>query len=240
MRAHGRERDQLRELTLERGFTRSSPGSVLGRAGRTMVLCTVNIEDGVPPFLLNTNKGWLTAEYSMLPGSAGGRRPREGRRPQPDARALEIGRLIGRTLRASLNLARLPGRTAWVDCDVLQADGGTRTLAVTAAMVALIDALRHSESKGWTRSWPVVSPIAAISAGLVNGEALLDLDYAEDSRAEVDLNVVMNASGEFVEIQSTAEQGSMTHDQLQTLLGLCSGGIEQIRALQQQALGEAW
>lgn len=239
-RAGNREPEEPREISFERGFTQSSPGSVLARAGRTVVLCTVNVEDGVPPFLLNTNRGWLTAEYSMLPGSTGGRRAREGRRGPPDSRSLEIGRLIGRALRASLHLGRMPGRTAFVDCDVLQADGGTRTLAISGAMVALADALRHAESKGWLRSWPVLSPVAAISAGLLHGEALLDLDYAEDSRADVDMNVVMNARGEFVEVQSSAEHGTMTPEQFQTLVDTCRRGIDKVLALQQEALGQNW
>ncbi len=230
--------DQIRELTLERRFTENVPGSVLVRGGKTVVLCTASLEDGVPPFLMNTNRGWLTAEYSMLPGSTKSRKARDGRRPYPDARSLEIGRLIGRSLRAACDFSKMPGRTIWVDCDVLQADGGTRTLSISGAMVALTDACKEAERRGWLRGWPIVSPVAAISAGIVRGEALVDLDYSEDSNAEVDMNVVMNDKEEFVEIQSSAEKGTFNGGQLESMLGLCSQSIREILELQTKVLAD--
>lgn len=237
MRADGRELDQLREVRFTRNFTQSSQGSVLVEFGRTRVLCTANLLDGVPPFMLNTNRGWLTAEYSMLPGSTQKRRAREGRKPGSiDARSLEISRMIGRSLRAACNFKRLPGRTVWVDCDVLEADGGTRTASITGAMIALNDAFRTAERNKWLRGWPILSPVAAISAGMVDGKPVLDLDYAEDSRADTDLNVVRNSKGEYVEIAGAAEGLPLSRASLNALLDLCDHGTAELFKLQDRAL----
>ncbi len=208
---------------------------MLARSGRTIVLCTVTLEETVPPFLLNTNKGWLTAEYAMLPGSTGGRKQRE-RSGRVDARSLEIGRLIGRSLRAAVDTGRFPGRTVCVDCDVLQADGGTRTTAINGAMVALVDAFRVMEQRGWLRGKPLATHVGAMSVGLHGGSVIVDLCYEEDSRAEVDLNVVMTADGRFVEVQGGAERGAFTPAQLDQLLGAARTALGEVFTLQQKAL----
>ncbi len=235
MRPDGRQANELRKLNFQRRFTDAPLGSVLSSAGRTMVLCTVTVDDTVPAFLMNTNQGWLTAEYAMLPGSTGGRKPRE-RGGRPDARALEIGRLIGRSLRAAVDSTRFPGRTICVDCDVVQADGGTRTTAINGAMVALTDAFRVMEQRGWVRGKALAMPVAAMSVGIVRGEVLVDLCYEEDSRAEVDLNVVLTADGRFVEVQGGAERGAFTPAQLETMLASARGALEEVFSLQQKAL----
>ena len=238
MRPDGRLPHELRRLAFQRRYTEAPLGSVLSRAGRTMVLCTVTVEETVPAFLLNTNKGWLTAEYAMLPGSTGGRKSRE-RGGRPDARALEIGRLIGRSLRAAVDTSRFPGRTLNVDCDVLQADGGTRTTAINGAMVALTDALRVMEQRQWLRgsaAQALATTIGAMSVGLLRGETLVDLCYEEDSRAEVDLNVVMTSDGRFVEVQGGAERGAFTQAQLDLMIGTARTALSDVFALQQKAL----
>ncbi len=235
MRPDGRQSNELRKIGFQRRFTDAPLGSVLSVAGRTKVLCTVTVEETVPPFLLNTNQGWLTAEYAMLPGSTGGRKPRE-RGGRPDARALEIGRLIGRSLRAAVDPTRFPGRTICVDCDVVQADGGTRTTAINGAMVALTDAFRVMEQRGWVRGKPLATPVGAMSVGILRGEVLVDLCYEEDSRAEVDLNVVLTADGRFVEVQGGAERGAFSPAQLESMLAAARGALDQVFALQQKAL----
>jgi ribonuclease PH len=235
LRPDGRSPLDLRATRFLRRYTDAPLGSVLAEAGRTKVLCTVTLEDTVPPFLLNTNQGWLTAEYAMLPGSTAGRKPRE-RGTKPDARSLEIGRLIGRSLRAAVDLSRFPGRTVCVDCDVLQADGGTRTAAINGAMVALVDAFQHMEARGWLRGRPILAHVAAVSVGLVDGELRVDLTYDEDSRAEVDLNVVMTSDGRFVEVQGGAERGAFTSAQLEQMLEAARGALASLFALEQRAL----
>lgn len=205
--------------------------------GKTIVFCTVSVEDGVPPFLMNSGRGWLSAEYSMLPGSSHQRKQRASRRGGVDGRSLEIGRLVGRSLRAVTNLKVVGQRTFWVDCDVIQADGGTRTAAITGGYVALHDALSSCKKMGKLGDvWPLRSSVAAVSVGRVNGKTFLDLDYKLDSQAEVDMNIVMTGSGDFVEIQGTAERGTFSHDHLEEFLELARKGIEELTGMQNTAL----
>ncbi len=239
MRAGQRKPDEPREVRITRAFTASSPGSVLIEAGRTRLLCTATVENQVPQWLRGTDSGWVTAEYAMLPGSTGQRKPRESRTGKPDARSLEIQRLIGRSLRAVTNLKAFPDKAVWLDCDVLEADGGTRTLAVTGAWVALHDAFAWMEDQGLLESWPLRTQVAAVSVGLVGGLPLLDLDYQEDSQAEVDLNVVMTREGEFVEIQGTAEREPFPREALDRLLDLAERGIRKILEVQTRAVAPA-
>jgi len=236
MRAHQRDPDQPRPVKITRAFTSSAPGSVLIEAGRTRLLCTATVENQVPAWLRGSGSGWVTAEYAMLPGSTRQRKPREARTGKADARSLEIQRLIGRSLRAVTNLQAIPDKSIWLDCDVLEADGGTRTLAVTGAWVALHDALAWLEEQGELETWPLTCQVAAVSVGIVGGVPLLDLDYQEDSQADVDLNVVMTSRGEFVEIQGTAEKTPFDREALGTLLDLAQKGIDQLLALQAEAV----
>ena len=238
MRPDGRKDDELREIRITRGFTETPHGSVLIEFGRTKVLCTAIIEDGVPPWLYNKGKGWVTAEYSMLPGSSHQRKQRDSRRGKVDGRSLEIGRLAGRALRAVIKLDAIGSRTIWLDCDVLQADGGTRTAAITGAYVALHDALQHLQKKNaLIKGWPLRSSVAAVSVGLQKGKVLLDLNYQEDSRADMDMNIVMTGSGEFVEVQGTAERGTFNREQLGEVLDLAAKGIKELTISQNKALG---
>jgi len=232
MRADGRGDDELREVTFQRHFNDRPAGSVLTSFGRTRVLCTACVEDGVPPWLMNSGKGWLTGEYGMLPAATDGRKAREGRTGKTDSRSLEISRFIGRCLRAVVDLRAIPNRTIWLDCDVLQADGGTRTAALSGAYVALRDALEAKRLK----TWPLKTSIAAVSVGIVDGRAVLDLNYEEDSRAEVDLNVAMTGEAQFVEIQGTAETNPFDENGLQEMLRLARLGIASITMKQQLAL----
>ena len=236
MRPDGRPPNELRPCRFARHFTDAPLGSVLAQAGRTKVLCAVTVDDTVPAFLLNTNKGWLTAEYAMLPGATGNRKPRE-RGGRPDARSLEIGRLIGRSLRAAVDLTRFPGRTVCIDCDVLQADGGTRTTAINGAMVALVDAFRVMEQRGWLRGKPIATHVGATSVGIVGGEMRVDLAYEEDSRADVDMNVVKTGDGRFVEVQGTAEGPPFERSALDGLLALADAGIRELVEMQRAVTG---
>ncbi|MCZ6785731.1 MAG: ribonuclease PH [Planctomycetota bacterium] len=231
MRTDGRGEDELRPITFERHFNDRRPGSVLVSVGSTRVLCTACVEDGVPPWLSNSGKGWLTAEYSMLPGSTDRRKARESRIGKADSRSLEISRFIGRSFRTAVDLKALRDRTVWLDCDVLQAHGGTRTAAVTGAYVALHDALTASNIK----PWPIKTSVAAVSVGIVGGRALLDLDYKEDASASVDLNVTMTGDAEFIEIQGTAESRPFDDLALQEMLRLARLGIASITTKQQMA-----
>ncbi len=247
MRAGGRKADELRPLSLKRRFTRQAPGSVLVEMGRTRVLCTCCVEPSVPPFLVGTGKGWLTAEYSMLPGSTQTRKARD-RGGKVDGRGVEIQRLIGRALRTVVDLAKLGERTLWIDCDVLEADGGTRTASINGAFVALVDALaatRKVVPKPPLVPMPPVAEIirdsaAAVSVGLLDGEELLDLEYSEDKDAEVDLNLVMTGAGEFIEVQAGGEEATFSNAQLERLLKLGKAGIEAVTARQRKALGKDW
>ena len=243
-RGDGRRPDELRMLKFQRRYTRQAPGSVLVRMGRTTVLCTCCVEPAVPPFLVGRGQGWLTAEYGMLPGSTAGRKPRD-RGGKVDGRGVEIQRLIGRSLRAVVNLAKLGERTLWIDCDVLEADGGTRTAAINGAFVALADALVAARKSGQQPSLPppaeiVRDSVAAVSVGVVDGAELLDLDYREDRDAEVDLNLVMTGSGQYVEVQGTGEEATFSQTQLDRLLKLGRLGVEAVTKQQRQALGANW
>ena len=231
MRADGRRADELRPLEIEVDYLEQPAGSVLISAGKTRVLCTASITEGVPRWLMGKGKGWMTAEYGLLPASTGERTAREASSGRQKGRTVEIQRLIGRSLRAVTDLDALGERTLWIDCDVLQADGGTRCAAISGAYVASRRALdRFGLGKALTNS------VAGVSLGIVDGEALLDLDYSEDSRAEVDLNVVMSGDGRLIEVQATAEGERYTREQLDELLDLAAAGIEQIGEAQQQAV----
>jgi ribonuclease PH len=236
-RGDGRAPDALRAVTLEVGYTKHAEGSCLVRMGDTWVLCTASVEDGVPVFLRGQGQGWVTAEYGMLPRST---TSRSRRNPQA-ARSLEIQRLIGRSLRAVTDLPALGDRTITLDCDVLQADGGTRTAAVTGACVALFEACERLRRSDLLSRWPLRELVAAVSVGIVDGEPRLDLPYEEDCRAEVDMNVVMTASGKFVEVQGTAESAPFGEGELQGLLALARKGVGELVAAQRAALrlGEA-
>src|SRR4051812_25793597 len=239
-RPNDRKPDQLRPLSFERGYTRSAPGSVLVRMGRTTVLCTCCVEPKVPDFLVGKGKGWLTAEYGMLPGSTNTRKPRD-KAGKVDGRGVEIQRLIGRSLRAVVDLSKLGERTLWVDCDVLEADGGTRTAAINGALVAVVDALTKVQPQLGVAVRDVVpTSVGAVSVGVVDGEERLDLEYVEDVAADVDLNLVMTGAGAFIEVQGTGEEATFSRDQLNGLLALGEAGIRQITAAQRAALGDRW
>src|SRR4051812_1777310 len=233
-RHDGRAPGELRPVSIERGFSRQSPGSVLYRAGRTTLLVTAQLSNKVPPFLEGKMVGWLTAEYAMLPGSTPTRKSRG-----PDGRGTEIQRLIGRSLRAIVDTRALGPRTILVDADVLEADGGTRTAAITGAFVAVADAIRNRIGPEAGRGI-LKDSIAALSAGIVNGEPVVDLDYVEDSRADVDFNVVRLGGGGLVEVQGTGEGGVFSRSQLTALLDLAEAGIDQLARLQREALGTDW
>jgi ribonuclease PH len=237
MRPSGRAADELRPVSLETGVSRHAEGSCLVRYGHTHVLCTASVEEKVPPFLRNTGKGWVTAEYGMLPRSTNTRTQREAARGKQSGRTLEIQRLIGRSLRAVTELGGLGERQVVIDCDVLQADGGTRTAAITGAWVALHRALARIVAAGGLPRLPLAEPVAAVSCGLIKGEAVLDLDYAEDSAAEADANFVLAASGGIVEIQVTAEQAPISVEDFARLQQLASVGIARLVELQRAAIG---
>ena len=236
MRPSGRNADELRPIRLTRGFTQHAEGSVLVEFGNTRVLCTASVEARVPPWLRNSNRGWVTAEYGMLPRATGSRTDREAARGRQQGRTVEIQRLIGRSLRAVVDLEALGERRIVVDCDVLQADGGTRTASITGGYVALADAVQPLMKAGQVRRNPLHGQVAAISVGIHNGTAVLDLDYAEDSDAETDMNVVMNDAGHFIEIQGTAEGHAFRRPELESMLDLASDGIDRLIAEQRKAL----
>jgi ribonuclease PH len=235
-RTDGRRSDELREVRITPGFMPYAEGSALIEMGRTRVVCTATLEDRVPQFRRNTGQGWLTAEYSMLPRATQQRTQRETGRGGPSGRTHEIQRLIGRSLRAVTNLSRMGERTITLDCDVLQADGGTRTASITGAYVALVLACRRLVRENRLPSVPVSGEVAAVSVGLVAGVPLLDLKYDEDSRAEVDMNVVCTGDGRFVELQGTAEGRPFSHDEMEELLALARRGLETLFAAQRAAL----
>ena len=240
MRSDHRQPDQIRPTTIERGYTQSAPGSVLIQCGRTTVLCTASVDAHVPAWMAGRGRGWITAEYSMLPGSTRPRKRRE-RGPLVDGRSSEIQRLVGRSLRAVADLSLLGERTITIDCDVLEADGGTRTAGITGALVALVDALESiRDALPDASRYPLRESIAAVSAGIVAGEVLLDLDHREDSAASVDMNVVMAGNDRFVEVQGTGEEATFTEDDLTALVRLARAGIRQLTDLQRQSLGETW
>ncbi|MDO5030728.1 MAG: ribonuclease PH [Corynebacterium sp.] len=235
-RADGRALDEMRKVTITRGFTDNPAGSVLVTFGNTRVMCTASVEQSVPRFKRDTGEGWLTAEYSMLPAATHERMPRESMRGKVKGRTHEISRLIGRSLRAAVDLKELGENTINIDCDVLQADGGTRTASITGAYVALADALTYLHAAGAVPGAPLKAPVAAVSVGIVDGRVSLDLPYEEDSRAEVDLNVVMTAEGKFVEIQGTGEDGTFDRDQLNAMLDSAEKGLRELIAIQQEVL----
>jgi len=235
-RPSGRRPDALRPVRLTRGFTRHAEGSVLVEFGDTRVLCTASVEDKVPSFLRGQGKGWLTAEYGMLPRATHTRSDREAARGKQSGRTQEIQRLIGRSLRAVVDLSRLGERTIQIDCDVLQADGGTRTAAITGAWVAVSDAIALLIGQGRLEASPMSDSVAAVSVGLWRGQAVLDLDYAEDSDCDTDMNVVMTGSGGIVEVQGTAEGAPFSREQVDALLDLAAAGIGRLGALQREAL----
>jgi ribonuclease PH len=236
-RPSGRAADELRRVRVQRGFTRHPEGSVLVEFGDTRVLCTASVEDRVPPFLKDSGRGWVTAEYGMLPRSTNTRNEREAARGKQSGRTQEIQRLIGRSLRSVVDLTSLGGRTIQIDCDVLQADGGTRTAAITGGFVALHDALTWLAGKGALPSIPVRDFVAAVSVGVYEGTPVLDLDYAEDSASGCDMNIVMTGAGSFVEVQGTAEGATFTRAEMDALLGLAQRGIAQLVSEQRRALG---
>ncbi|MFP5318512.1 MAG: ribonuclease PH [Acidimicrobiia bacterium] len=235
-RPDGREPDDLRPLSFVRDYTEFAPGSVLVSMGRTKVLCTASVDERVPPWMRGQGKGWVTAEYSMLPGSTSERSDREVNRGKPSGRTQEIQRLIGRSLRAVIDMVALGERQVMLDCDVLQADGGTRTASICGAYVALHDACTRMVQAGRLPAHPLTAACAAVSVGIVDGVPLLDLDYAADVRAEVDMNVVMTSEGRFVEVQGTAEGLPFTRSELDDLLGLAEHGIAFILEAQAEAL----
>jgi ribonuclease PH len=236
-RLDGRSPGQIRPLTFQRHWLPNVPGSVLVAAGGTRVLCTAVVEDGVPSFLMNSDQGWLTAEYAMLPASTAERRGRD-RAGRTDGRAVEIQRLVGRALRAVVNRRAYPGRTAWVDCDVLAADGGTRTAAINGAYVALHDAFAALKAGGALRSWPLSDSVRAISIALIEGELCADPTYYEDSQAEVDLNLVMTGGGRLIEVSGGAERGTFSLEQMQALIELGQEGLARVGAAQEAALAQ--
>lgn len=235
-RPSGREADQMRQVTLTRHYTKHAEGSVLVEFGDTKVICTVSVEAGVPRFLRGSGQGWITAEYGMLPRSTGGRMQREASRGKQGGRTLEIQRLIGRSLRAAVDLKSLGENTLYIDCDVIQADGGTRTASITGACVALVDALRVMKQRGSLKKIPAVQMISAVSVGIYQGEPVLDLDYLEDSAADTDLNVVVTDKGGFIEVQGTAEAAPFSAEELNAMLALAKQGVDQLFALQRAAL----
>jgi ribonuclease PH len=237
MRPSGRKPDELRAVRIQRGFTRHAEGSVLVEFGDTRVLCTASVEERVPPFLKDTGRGWVTAEYGMLPRSTNTRTDREAARGKQSGRTQEIQRLIGRSLRAVVDLGALGARTVHLDCDVLQADGGTRTAAITGSFVALHDAIAWLQKKKLLRESPVRDFVAAVSVGIYQGAPVLDLDYAEDSACGCDMNVVMTGAGNFVEVQGTAEGAAFGRAELDRLIGLAERGIRQLIGEQKKALG---
>src|SRR5256886_1127487 len=238
MRSDGRQPKQLRPLTITPGYIKTADGSVLIEFGDTKVICTAKLEERVPSFLRNSGKGWITAEYGMLPGSSQVRIARESSRGKVGGRTHEIQRLIGRSLRAVADLPSLGEKTIWIDCDVIQADGGTRTASITGAFVAMVDALRHMKKQGSFAELPLLDFVAATSVGKVSSEVLLDLNYEEDSKAEVDMNIVKTGGGRFVEIQGTAEDGSFSEEELRLLMSAAHKGTQELILIQRGVLGD--
>jgi ribonuclease PH len=238
-RSYGRTPDQLRPTVIEPDFVRPATGSALISVGETRVICTASVQESVPRWLMGSGRGWVTAEYGMLPASTGERKQRDISRGRLDGRTVEIQRLIGRSLRVAVDFEALGERAIYVDCDVLQADGGTRCASITGGMVALRLACERLVAEGKLERSPLSGTVAAVSSGIVDGVPLLDLDYSEDSTAEVDANVVMTGDGGLVEVQATAERTPLSRAHLDELLGLAAGGIDELRALQGQAVASA-
>ena len=238
MRPSGRTASQIRPLSFTRQFTAHAEGSVLVEFGNTKVICTASVVEGVPRFLKGKGQGWITAEYGMLPRATHSRNDREAARGKQGGRTMEIQRLIGRALRTAVDLSQLGENTITLDCDVIQADGGTRTASITGACVALVDAFSHMQAKGILKTSPLKYMVAAVSVGMYQGNAVADLDYAEDSAAETDMNLVMTETGKIIEIQGTAEEAPFSFDEMQQMLALGSAAISDIVKAQKQALGQ--
>jgi ribonuclease PH len=236
MRPSGRDQNELRSIQITRNFTKHAEGSVLVEFGDTKVICTASVEERVPRFLKGKNQGWVTAEYGMLPRSTGSRMGREAARGKQGGRTMEIQRLIGRSLRAVVDMEALGERSITIDCDVIQADGGTRTASITGGYVALAEAIKHLQEKKLLEKDPLHGFIASVSVGIYDGKAVLDLDYAEDSSAETDMNVVMNEAGAFIEVQGTAEGHAFQMDELMTMLDYAKQGISQLIEKQREVL----
>ena len=237
-RPSGRASTQLRPVRITRNYTKHAEGSVLVEFGDTKVICTASVESGVPRFLKGQGQGWLTAEYGMLPRATGDRNQREASKGKQGGRTLEIQRLIGRSLRAALDMSKLGENTIYVDCDVIQADGGTRTASITGAMVAVADALKVLKKRGALKGEPLKQMVAAVSVGIYQGEPVLDLDYLEDSAAETDLNVIMTDGGGFIEVQGTAEGAPFQPEELNAMLALAQQGMRELFELQRAALAD--
>ncbi|MBI5416880.1 ribonuclease PH [Candidatus Poribacteria bacterium] len=235
-RIDGRAKNDLREIKITRNFTKFSQGSVLIEFGDTKVICNATIEPGVPPFLKGKGEGWITSEYAMLPGASQNRITRESSSGKIKGRTHEIQRLIGRSLRAIVDLKKLGENTIWIDCDVIQADGGTRTTSISGSCIALHDAAKRALSSGLFSSWPMNGFVGAVSVGIVDGDYLLDLNYAEDSKADVDMNIIMTDKGKFIEIQGTAERNPFSYDDMQALLKLADKGIKKIIKFQKEVV----
>lgn len=232
-----RQADQLRDVKITRNYTKHAEGSVLVEFGDTKVICTASVEENIPRFLKGSGRGWVTAEYGMLPRSTGSRMDREAARGKQSGRTQEIQRLIGRSLRAAIDMNLLGENTIKIDCDVIQADGGTRTASITGGCVALADAINTMLERGIIKSSPLKQMIASVSVGIYKGEPVLDLDYPEDSSADTDMNVVMTEAGKFIEVQGTAEDGAYSFDELQAMIRLAEKGISELVDIQKQALG---
>jgi ribonuclease PH len=238
-RPDGRKNDETREIKITRNYIKNAEGSVLVEFGDTKVICTAKVEDKVPPFLKGMGEGWITSEYGMLPGSTHTRKVRESSRGKVDGRTAEIQRLIGRALRSIVDLKSLGEKTIWIDCDVIQADGGTRTASITGAFVALVDAVNKVNETEKFSVFPVKNYVAAISVGIVDAEVVADLCYEEDSKALVDMNVVMTNAGEFIEIQGTGEERPFTSEEMRQMMSIAEKGIEKLVSIQKSVLGEA-
>lgn len=236
-RQDGRTPNDLRPVTIHRHYIEHAEGSVLIEVGKTKVICTATIEDRVPPFLKGKGEGWISAEYGMLPRATGSRNQREVSRGKPGGRTMEIQRLIGRSLRSVINLRALGERTLWIDCDVIQADGGTRTASITGAFVAMVDACDWLRRNGMMEKLPITDYLAATSVGIIEGVPMLDLAYTEDSKAMVDMNLVMTGGGGLVEVQGTGESGPFTRTQLDELIELAQSGVQRLVAIQRASLG---
>lgn len=236
MRIDGRKNDQIRPVKITRNYTKYAEGSVLIEVGDTKVLCNASIEDKVPPFLKGTGEGWITCEYNMLPRSTHTRKPRDISKLKLDGRTMEIQRLIGRALRSVVNLKAIGEKTIWIDCDVIQADGGTRTTSITGAFIALIDAVNKLHKQNSFEVYPVRNFVSAISVGILNDNKIVDLCYEEDSKAKVDMNVIMTEEGEFVEVQGTGEESPFSRNDLNDLLALAEKGIKQLINIQKETL----
>jgi len=237
MRPSGRQPDQMRDVNITRDYTCHAEGAVLVEFGNTKVICTASVEEGVPRFLKGKGQGWITAEYGMLPRATGTRNGREAARGKQGGRTLEIQRLIARSLRAAVDLKKVGENTIYVDCDVIQADGGTRTASITGGCVAMVDALTHMLNKNMIKNDPLLRLIASVSVGMYKGTPVLDLDYPEDSKAETDMNVVMTQHGGMVEVQGTAEAEPFKREEMDAMMDLADKGIMELFALQQKALG---